>query len=449
MKGARFTLFVSLLCALGLASTIRTATAQPVLNEINLVVGPNVGQFVELHGAPLAPLDNHALVVVKSAFSGGVWTAQTQAAVDLTGTSLDGDGFALIEGSGWQNTVAAVVLAAQPASDFPLNQPPVFTNLADAVLYGNTSVTNPQMAAIVAAVDPDATATVYEGGAGVNAGTDGLSRVPDGGAPLDQNFVMQALSPGATNVLACEGGHLALNNPSVTTFCTDLGPAIVGFSHQSDAANAAVSLAVVDAATEEVVSVFLGTALNMEGLGDGTYEVVAISHDAPLATGWTSLADVATEPAGGCVSVSPEAVTVLGETCEIPSCDGGTLLTAGGEPDAQACLTEDGALVSFGYYSDAVEGAYVFMICSLEDTILATTDEPYFDFASFGEAGDYHVWGLSYQDGLDSATVAVGESALLASSLGCDSLSSAPLLVQILQCGAAGLCEDLIISEYV
>ncbi len=71
MKGARFTLFVSLLCALGLASTIRTATAQPVLNEINLVVGPNVGQFVELHGAPLAPLDNHALVVVKSAFSGG------------------------------------------------------------------------------------------------------------------------------------------------------------------------------------------------------------------------------------------------------------------------------------------------------------------------------------------------------------------------------------------
>jgi hypothetical protein len=89
------------------------------------------------------------------------------------------------------------------------------------------------------------------------------------------------------------------------------------------------------------------------------------------------------------------------------------------------------------------------MICSLEDTILATTDEPYFDFASFGEAGDYHVWGLSYQDGLDSATVAAGEYALLASSLGCDSLSSAPLLVQILQCGAAGLCEDLIISEYV
>ena len=51
--------------------------------------------------------------------------------------------------------------------------------------------------------EPD-DATVYEGGEGVNAGSDGLSRVPDGGAALDQQFVMQALSPGTSNVLGCE-----------------------------------------------------------------------------------------------------------------------------------------------------------------------------------------------------------------------------------------------------
>ena len=66
-------------------------------------------------------------------------------------------------------------------------------------------------------------------------------------------------------------------------------------------------------------------------------------------------------------------------------------MTAGGEPEAEACLTEDGALVPFGYYSDAVEGGYVFLICNQSDEILATTDEPYFDFATFGEAGDFHV----------------------------------------------------------
>ena len=62
-------------------------------------------------------------------------------------------------------------------------------------------------------------------------------------------------------------------------------------------------------------------------------------------------------------------------------------------------MTEDGALVSFGYYSDAVEGEYVFLVCDDDDNILDTTDEPYFDFATFGSAGTYHVWGLSYQEG--------------------------------------------------
>jgi len=168
-----------------------------------------------------------------------------------------------------------------------------------------------------------------------------------------------------------------------------------------------------------------------------------------LADGLTSLDSIETTPEGGCVSVSADPVVVFGETCEIPSCDGGTLLTAGGEVDAEACLTEDGALVPFGYYSDAVEGDYVFLICNPNDEVLATTDEPFYDFASFGEAGTYHVWGLSYQDGLDSATVELGDAVSGASAFGCDSLSSNALLVNILQCGTAGLCDDLIISEYV
>ena len=434
----------------GAVAVSNTASAQDlVINELNLVTGPETGQFVELYGAPDTPLDGHTLVVVKSAFQDGAWVAQTQATLDLNGQALDGSGFLALEGEGWQSTLAGVVLAASQATEFEVDTPPVFGDMVDAVLYGNTSVTNPQMAAIVAAINPDAEATVYEGGEGVSAGSDGLSRVPDGGEAFDQAFVMQALSPGSTNVLPCEGGHLALNNPNVTTFCTDLGPAIVGFTHVSDASSAATSLAVVDPLTGTILDLFVGTAINMEGLGDGTFEIHAISHDLPLAEGAATLAELTTLPEGGCISVAEASVTLTGETCEIPSCDGGTLLTAGGEPEAEACLTEDGALVPFGYYSDAVEGGYVFLICNQSDEILATTDEPYFDFATFGEAGDYHVWGLSYQDGLDSTTIEVGASALQASALGCDSLSTNALPVTILQCGTAGLCDDLIISEYV
>ena len=436
------------LSAFGIPNTA-SAQADVVLNEINHVVGPEYGQFVELYGEPGTSLDGHALVIVKSSFQSATWVAVTEVLVDLQGETLDDQGFHLVDVSAWQSNLAGVVLASSPASAFEVGATPTFDGIADAVLYGSNFVTSPQWQPIVALVNPGTTEGVTETGIGTNAGSDGLSRVPDGGVGLDQEFVIQALSPGASNVLACEGGHLELNNPSNTTFCTDLGPAIVGFTHTSDAANSLTSLAVVNAETGEVESVFFGTALNLEGLGDGVFEVYAISHSLLLADGLTSLDSIETTPEGGCVSVSADPVVLTGETCEIPSCDGGTLLTAGGEVDAEACLTEDGALVPFGYYSDAVEGDYVFLICNPNDEVLATTDEPYYDFASFGEAGTYHVWGLSYQDGLDSATVEVGDAVSGASAFGCDSLSSNALLVNILQCGTAGLCDDLIISEYV
>ena len=44
---------------------------QVVINEINLVTGPESGQFVELFGPPNAPLTGHSLVLVKSVLSGG------------------------------------------------------------------------------------------------------------------------------------------------------------------------------------------------------------------------------------------------------------------------------------------------------------------------------------------------------------------------------------------
>ena len=330
-----------------------------VINELNLITGPDVGQFVELHGDPGTSLEGHSLVVVKSTFeSADNYVPETQAVVDLGGMSLNDEGFFLVEGANWQTNVVAVVLAASPATAFELGASPTFGGVVDAVLYGSVGVTHPQMSPLVSLVSPDATETVNESNAGESAGPDGLSRVPDGGEAFDQAFVMQALSPGATNVLPCEGGHLSLNNPSVTAFCTDLGPEIVGFSHLSDSPTAITSLAVLDEVTGEVLEVFLGTAINMEGFGDDTL----------LADDWTSLDSITSLSGEGCISVAEVPVQLIGETCEIPSCDGGTMLTAGGDPDTEACLTEDGALVSFGYYSDAVEGEYVFLVCDDDDS---------------------------------------------------------------------------------
>ena len=448
MKGQSLVLaFVGLVSALFCAQSVEAQT-NVVINEINLVTGPNYGQFVELYGEPNTELAGMSLVILKSNQVSGQWTALVQSVVGLDTLSLNDEGFLAIDGSGWQNTVASVVLTESPVESFEVNQPPVFSDILDGVLYGTIGVSHPQMQPLVATLMPSDSVTITEATSPA-AGPDGLSRVPDGGQGLDQSFVTQALSPGTTNVLPCEGGDLAPNNEQ-TTYCTDLGPAIVGFTHTSDSESAMLTLAVVDAASGEVLDVFFGSAINMEGLGDGTYEVHAISHSLPLSEGWTSLDSIETVPSGGCVSVALNPVVLMGETCEIPSCDGGTLLTAGAEPEAEACLSaEDGAIISFGYYSDAVEGDYVFFICNEADTILDSTTEPYYDFASFGEAGSYHVWGFSFQDGLDESTAMDSMSVFGVSSFGCDSLSTNYLFVDILQCGDAGLCDDLIISEYV
>ena len=425
-----------------------------VINELNWVTGPDNGQFVELYGEPGMDLSGHSLVFVRSVFqSANVYEAQVDLVVGLDGQSLDSDGFALVDGFSVFASVVGVVLVESPASDFTEDEAPVFDDVVDAILYGNPlngiNVSHIQMLPLVESIDPDATVVLYESGENVSPGTDGLARVPDGGEPMDQMFVMQANSPGTTNVLPCEGGTLELSNPSNSTVCTDQGAVIVGFTHESDASSAATTLIVVND-EEAVINVFDGAAVNMEGLGDGAFSVYAVSHDSPLTQGWTTLDDVATVDADGCVQFAAAPIVIEGETCEIPSCDGGTMLTAGGDLEAEACLTDEGALVSFGYYSDATEDEYVFLVCDTDNNILATTVDPYFDFGEFEEAGNYNVWGLSYQTDLDTATLAVGSPVDGVVSLSdCANLSVNALSVAILECGAGGLCDDLIISEYL
>ena len=62
---------------------------------------------------------------------------------------------------------------------------------------------------------------------------------------------------------------------------------------------------------------------------------------------------------------------------------------------------------------------------------------------------DYHVWGISSQGALDQTTVLPGAYIQNVNALECDSVGASSLLVSILACGEAGLCDDLIISEYI
>ena len=62
-----------------------------VINEVNLVTGPNYSQFVELYGEPNASLEGTSLVILKSLQVSGAWTALVQSVVGLDTLSLDAE----------------------------------------------------------------------------------------------------------------------------------------------------------------------------------------------------------------------------------------------------------------------------------------------------------------------------------------------------------------------
>ena len=73
---------------------------------------------------------------------------------------------------------------------------------------------------------------------------------------MDMEFVMQALSPGTTNALPCESGHLSLNNPDVAIYCTDFPAQKSWCSPTKQTPQRTASLAVLDETTGELLAVF-------------------------------------------------------------------------------------------------------------------------------------------------------------------------------------------------
>ena len=419
-----------------------------VINEIDAIVGEGE-QFVELYGEPGESLAGHTLALVNSSFlGGGEYEPIVYYTVDLYMESLDEDGFAQFPVE-LNTTIAAVVLYEIEVFQVPTNEAPPADDIVDALVYGNTSPNSPQAEALLDALMPPGSGLIYEGWEG-SPQEQSVSRIPDGGEVFDvSSYTLQAPTQGISNILACDGGYLELTNLANDTLCTDQGPAIATFTHFSDAPDALLSLFIVEPSTGEIVSSANGSAINFQDLGDGEFSVVAVSHDAPLDPATTAAGELIENVVGeGCFSTSGSPYLILAETCETPACDGGTMLDASGAEEALVCLSEDGTFVPFGYYSEAVEDEFLFAICDVTDVILATTQQPYYDFTDLG-ADVYHIWGISTQGELDASSVEAGTLVFNASAFECDSVGASSLEVTVLQCGDAGLCDDLIISEYV
>ena len=412
-----------------------------VINEVDVYADE---PFVELFGLPEFGLEGYTLVLAKAQFlGGGLYEAQIYEMLDLADAALNSEGFIDFE-LPLNTTIAAVALYEVEATELAIGTPPPSDDIVDAIVYGNTSPGAPQAAALLQALMPPSSDLIYEGSEG-NAQGHSMSRFPDGGDAFDiASYEIQAPTQGTSNILECDGGYLELTNLSNDTLCTDQGPAVATFTHVSDAPFALLTLFITDQ-DGLILASANGSAVNFQGLGDGELEVVAVSHNEASTMVGANIDSVSGE---GCTSISDFPYPIFGMTCETPACDGGTMLDASGSEEVLVCLSNDGTYVPFGYYSDAVEDDFLFAVCDDDDIILATTDLPYYDFTDLG-ADIYHVWGVSTQGEVDPASIQAGELVFNATALECDSVGASALEVTVLQCGDAGLCDDLIISEYV
>ncbi|HAD22071.1 MAG TPA: hypothetical protein DCF87_08170, partial [Opitutae bacterium] len=331
------------------------------------------------------------------------------------------------------------------ASLFPVGTPVTDEDLMDAIVYGNNQ---PPLLSLIDVLTP--------GGAQLNESAEGLadfqsfSRLPDGGNPLDPaSFVLQSPTPGFSNVLQCDGGQLSLINPDNETVCTDNELVLVQFEHSTDVPSADLTLLVVDAANETILSVFDGSSVNASGFGDMQLQIWGVSHDAQLTEASIQPGQPANEVVGeGCVSFSTNVISIQAVTCSPPACDGGVVTDAGGTPTAIGCNGLENSIITFGYTSEAVEAEYIFVITDDSQTILDTIGFPQYDFSLLGE-GNYQVWGSSALGGFDPLTLEAGLPLSQITGVECDSLSASFLDVQILDCTSASFCEEIFISEYV
>ena len=441
------------------------ASAQQVfLNEVDAdsYTVPDSLEFVELFGAPDQPLDGHIVVLYKG--GGSVLTSTAYAAFDLDGFQTDSAGFFLLanpqvggadiefEPGLLRDGGDAVALFEGDSTDFPFGALLTTNGLLDAVVYGTADQTNPFL---IDSLTPDQP-QLDEWMLGVdNGGALAWARLPDGGPAFGSDqMVLQLPTPGATNVLDCDGGLISAQGADggVAQVCVDLAGGFLPFFASSNAIESQYGLVITNL-DGEVIDVVPGGEGNLgydfSGSPSGPCFVWGMSYDGDLEPESIAVgAPYDSISATGCVSFSALPVEVDRLYCLPPSCDGGTILTAAGDDEAVGCLGFANTLLHFGYTSQSPEADYLFVIADANGDILDSTSTPEYDFETLG-LGEYTVHGFSHLGAIDSTTFGVGLPVLGIAADSCGLLTGEPLDVSILPCDPSGLCVDLFFSEYL
>jgi uncharacterized surface protein with fasciclin (FAS1) repeats len=279
--------------------------------------GSDTLEFVELYGAPNTPLDGLVLVFFNGA--GDV----SYDVYDLAGQSTDESGFFVLGSSflaasdmfltpnaqgSIQNGQDAIALYLGTAADWPAGTAVSSNNLVDAIVYSSNDGPDDVLSA---ALTPGQAILDVAGNSTLS-----FSRVPDGGAALDlSTYVLQAPTPGASNIPLCWGGEVSLVNGNLQQCSDTINDPIVVSNSSLFGINYIYVLADTNNA---IISWYVENTLDMDQLEDGVYWVYGVSFNGDIDEATLSPgSNISGMMAAECLSVSTNFLEIIRETCGI------------------------------------------------------------------------------------------------------------------------------------
>ncbi|MEO0404867.1 MAG: lamin tail domain-containing protein, partial [Bacteroidota bacterium] len=379
------------------------------------------------------------------------------AAVGLDGVVLDENGFAVVGNENvpgvqavfnnglLQNGPDAVAIMIGVEADFP-NDTPIDVNLVvDALIYITGDNTSDGLLPLVEAGQMYVDEAI-DGNANINA----LARIPDGGAPrITETYVAQIPTPGATNVLQCDGGTIAIDGSEETSIevCVDEPTAEVSFTFESSVEEASYGFVVADM-DGNIISLVTNGTVDFAGLTPGQCIVWGLSYSGELDAETTMPGLPAGDITAECVSFSINTINVTKTDCSIPTCQPGEVLLINGQSQGAVCINGDNTTLDFEHESPEESFELLFVLTTEDDEIIEAFDEPFYDFSGL-TPGNCRLYAYVHQGNVDEETL---EADLPASGIAadiCGELTPEFIAIQKLECDENGGCTDLFISEYL
>ncbi len=430
-----------------------SGVASVVINELDCDnAGLDNMEFIEIYGEPNTPLDGLTMVFFNGADD------LSYLSIDLDGISTNGEGFALVgnpavpnvditfPNGALQNGPDAVAIVEGDATDYPNDTPINLDVIVDAIVFVTDDLPDDGLMGLLNAGQ----LVVNESALG-NSFAHANARIPDGGiAQNTDTYVQQLPTPGYTNILACDGGILGLadSEEESVVVCADIAAALVEFTTTSTVEGGNYAIVVADAddniifyETELTVDFFIGQYGTCYAWG------VSYTGNLLLETLETGL-PISGIASDDCLSLSINAIEVIKEECNAPTCDAGYVQLQDGSTEGAICINSDDAVLFFEQITDEEFVFMTYVLTTTDGIILAVFDDEEYDFSEAPE-GPCQVWGFAYLGDLIPSTIEPGEPLSQLASDDCYDLTDDFISIQKIECTEGGGCSDLFISEYV